>query len=93
MKNKVVLYTQKVAHEQQIQNEDGEILLSYAKLRGRICEKFGTQTKFAEAMGMNLVALSRRLNGVIGWTQSEIVLAVKLLDIPVEEIWEYFFTD
>ena len=40
---------------------------------------------------MNLVALSRRLNGVIGWTQSEIVLAVKLLDIPVGEIWEYFF--
>ena len=67
--------------------------MSYAKLRGRICEQFGTQTKSAEAMGMHLVALSRRLNGVIGWTQSEIVLAVKLLDIPVEEIWEYFFTD
>lgn len=67
--------------------------MSYSKLRGRICEKFGTQTKFAEAMGMNLVALSRRLSGEIDWKKDEIALAVKLLDIPVDQIWEYFFAE
>lgn len=42
---------------------------------------------------MNLVALSRRLSGEIDWKKDEIALAVKLLDIPVDQIWEYFFAE
>ena len=32
--------------------------MSYAKLRGKIKEVFGTQAKFAKAMGMSTVTLS-----------------------------------
>lgn len=65
--------------------------MSYAKLRGRIREKFGTQEAFADAIGMNTVSLSQRLNGKLEWKTSEIVKACKALDIPLSENVDYFF--
>ena len=67
------------------------IKLSYAKLRGRIREKFMTQEAFAEAMGMNTVSLSQRLNGKLEWKSSEIAKACEVLEIPLSENAEYFF--
>lgn len=66
--------------------------MSYAKLRGKIKEVFGTQDAFAAAIGMNTVSLSQRLNGKLDWKISEIVLACKVLGIPLEENAAYFFT-
>lgn len=65
--------------------------MSYAKLRGRIKEKFGTQKAFAEAMGMSTVSLSKRLSGKLDWKTPEIVRACELLEIPLEENALYFF--
>lgn len=65
---------------------------SYAKLRGRIKEKFGTQAMFAAAMEMDSSTLSLKLNGRNDWTCSEIERACNRLDIPFAEAHAYFFT-
>lgn len=65
----------------------------YSKLRGKIREVFGTQSKFASAMGLSNVSLSAKLNNNIAFTQSEINRACKLLSIPIEFIPIYFFTE
>ena len=65
--------------------------MSYAKLRGKIREVFGTQEAFAAAMGMNTVSLSRRLNGKLEWKISEIAKACEVLGIPLADNAEYFF--
>lgn len=65
---------------------------NYAKLRGKIKEKFGSQDNFAEAMGMDRSTLSLKLNGKSDWTRTEIEKACALLDIPLSEAYAYFFT-
>lgn len=64
----------------------------YAKLRGRIKEKYGTQANFADAMGMDKSTLSLKLNGKSDWTSPEIEKACVLLEIPFAEAHAYFFT-
>lgn len=64
----------------------------FSKLKGKIKELFGTQEAFANAMGISPPTMSYKLNGVTEWTQDEIVKAIKLLNIPPEEIHVYFFT-
>lgn len=65
--------------------------MSYAKLRGKIKEVYGTQENFADAIGMSTVSLSQRLNGRIEWKTSEIAQACSVLGIPLECNAEYFF--
>lgn len=65
--------------------------MSYAKLRGKIREVFGTQEAFALAMGMNAATISGKLNGKSDWTRQEIGLACTLLHIPMDEMHIYFF--
>lgn len=63
----------------------------YAKLKGRIKEKYETQEKFARAIGLTPTTFSFKINGKAKWTQDEIVKAVELLEISQDEIVEYFF--
>lgn len=65
---------------------------SYAKLRGRIKEKFGSQDNFASAMEMDRSTLSQKLNGKSDWTRQEIEKSCGLLHIPFVDVYEYFFT-
>lgn len=65
---------------------------NYDKLKGRIVEIFGTQYKFAEAMGWSERTLSLKLNGTRSWKQTDICKAVKILRLCVEDIPSYFFT-
>lgn len=64
----------------------------YGKLRGRIKEKCGTQSAFAEIIGLSDVSVSNKLNNNVDWGQEEIESAVYALDIPPTEIHLYFFT-
>lgn len=66
--------------------------MSYAKLRGKIKEVFGTQGAFAVAVGMSQVSVSHRLNGKLEWKASEIANACQALGIPISESTDYFFT-
>ena len=64
----------------------------YKKLCGRITEVFGTQAKFAEAMGTSERTVSQKLNSKIDWKQGEIRKACSLLDISISDSPSYFFT-
>lgn len=65
--------------------------MSYAKLRGRIVEKFGTQSAFAEAMKWREALLSAKLNNKSEWAFPEVMDACKLLDISPSDAHLYFF--
>ena len=82
-------YVVVVEKPQQLKERSTE--MSYAKLRGRIREKFGTQEAFANEMGMNPASLSSKLNGKTEWTRQEIEKACVLLEIPLTEAHLYFF--
>lgn len=63
----------------------------YSKLRGKIKEVFGTEEKFAKALGIGRVSLSQRLNNSLEFTQMEMFDACDLLGVPREDISDYFF--
>ena len=69
------------------------MLFDYSKLSGKIKEVYGTQERFAEALGMGRVSLSQRLNNKIEFSQEEILRAAELLSIRRKEITEYFFCE
>lgn len=63
----------------------------YSKLRGRIVEKFGSNSKFATAMGWSERTTSLKINSKVTWTQNDIMKAVALLGLSDSDIQEYFF--
>lgn len=65
--------------------------MSFAKLRGRIVEKFGSQSAFAAAMGWREALLSAKLNNKSAWSFPEVMKACELLEIPLNEAHLYFF--
>lgn len=65
---------------------------NYSKLRGKIVEKYSTQSQFAQAIGMSEHSLSKKISGKIPFKQTEISKACDLLDIASYEIASYFFT-
>ena len=66
--------------------------MSYAALRGKIVEVFGTNAAFADAIGMDGSTLSAKLNNKSPWKREEIEKACGLLDIPLENVFVYFFS-
>lgn len=67
------------------------MLYNYNKLRGRIVEKYGTQDKFAEAVGMTRQGVSMKMRGKTSFSQVDIQKWCDLLDIKTDQIAEYFF--
>ncbi|MBQ3264695.1 MAG: DUF739 family protein [Ruminococcus sp.] len=64
---------------------------NYSKLRGRIREKCGSDSNFAKKLGCNHGTLSYKLNNISEFSQSEILKAIRILDIKESEISDYFF--
>lgn len=65
---------------------------NYSKLNGKIKEVMGTQSKFAEKMGLSDKSVSMKLNSERGFTTNQIFLAIELLGIGKDEVYDYFFT-
>ena len=65
---------------------------SYDKLRGKIREVFGTQDKFAKALGISKGTLSLKLNNISEFTQHEMFQAMSLLNESPSCVDQYFFT-
>lgn len=63
----------------------------YNKLRGRIVEIFGSQSKFAEAVGQSEQIITAKLAGRSSFTQDNIIAWCKALDIDQNDIGSYFF--
>lgn len=66
-------------------------MYDYSKLRGRIVEKYGTLSAFAEALGTSLVVVSNKMNNKAGFTRADIEKWSGLLDISGMEYDAYFF--
>ena len=63
----------------------------YLKLRAKIKEKYGTEGRFAEELGISQVSVSRKFNDKAQFSSEDIKLWCRLLDIPIEESGNYFF--
>ena len=63
----------------------------YSRLKGRIIEKYGCNAKFATDMEWSERTLSLKLNNKVAWKQPEIVKAIELLSLNVNDITSYFF--
>ena len=64
----------------------------YSRLIGRIKDRCKTQEEFAKRIKMGRVSINKRLNNKLDFDASEIQAACEVLDIPKEEIPDYFFT-
>ena len=63
----------------------------YAALRGRIVEKYGTQQDFCEALGVSQTSVSKKMSGKAGFSQKDIKLWCKLLDINLGDVGRFFY--
>lgn len=66
-------------------------MYDYTDLMRLITFKYGTQERFAEALGMGRTTLNLKLNNKVNFTQREISKAVGLLSIRKADIPRYFF--
>ncbi len=64
---------------------------NYCKIRGKIIEKYGSIENFSKEFGQTATTVGKKLSGKSVWTQSDIMKAQMLLDIPIDKITEYFF--
>ena len=64
----------------------------YAKLRGRIREKYEKESAFAQALGVSTKTLSDWLNNQKYWRHEDMSVAIDLLGIQDTEVGAYFFT-
>lgn len=64
---------------------------NYRKLKGRIVEICGTQSEFANRMKTSERTISLKLSGKIPWKQYEILKALEVLELSVDDVQEYFF--
>ena len=60
-------------------------------LRGRIIQKYGSQGKFARALGNTEQTVTAKLNGRSQFSQDDIIKWCNALDIEGPSIGEYFF--
>ena len=67
------------------------VKFDYSKLRGRIREYYGTESKFADEMGISTVSLGAKLNNKVFFKNSEIFKACDLLKIDLKNAGDYFF--
>lgn len=64
---------------------------NYSKLLGRMKERGITQEQLAKEIGVSKATLNAKLNNKFKFTTAEIDAICKVLDIPNNEIGEYFF--
>lgn len=69
------------------------MIFDFDKLRGRIKEKLKYEAVFAEKLDISQASLSSKFNNKSDFTSTEISKACEkdVLDIPENEIGEYFF--
>lgn len=65
---------------------------NYNKLKGRIKEILGTQSKLAEKIKLDDTTISNKLCNNTYFNQKEIITISSILNIDYKEIPEYFFT-
>lgn len=64
----------------------------FSKLRGRIVEKYGSCSAFADKLGISPQQLTPKLTGKTGITREDVVEWSEALGISIDKIGVYFFT-
>jgi hypothetical protein len=64
----------------------------YSKLLERIHQKFGTVTRFSNAVDCKLSTMSMRLHNHAEWSQKDICKAIELLRISSRDVGAFFYT-
>lgn len=67
------------------------MVYDYSKLQGKIKEKFSNQENFARAIGISRTSLNLKLNGKSMFSHEEMAKSIDVLNIPKEDLPEYFF--
>lgn len=70
---------------------DEKITFNYSKLKGRIIEMYGTQTDFIDNISISEVTFIKKIKKGY-FTQQEIEEIMLKLDVPLTEVYAYFFT-
>ena len=73
--------------------EEKRVAFDYRKLKGRIVEKYGSQSKFVKEYGISENSFSMKMNNKTRFSSDDIVKMSEMLDIPKEKVGEYFFTE
>ncbi len=66
---------------------------NHSKLRGKIKEKFGSESKLAKKIGLSPTSLSYRLNNGVEFSSTEMYQIITVLGLESFEIKEYFFEE
>ena len=69
------------------------VILNHDKLKGRIKEVLGTQSRLAEELDLDETTISNKLNSNTFFTQKEILKICSILNIAKDKIPEYFFRE
>jgi len=69
-----------------------EVRYNFQRLKGRIKEYYGNQTKFAKELGITKQALSRKLTSKTRFSFEELEFMIDTLHIKPSEIQDIFFT-
>ena len=65
----------------------------YSKLKGKIVEVLENQSNYAKALELSETSVTNKLNNNVYFTQREIYLSLKVLNIATDDIGTYFFTE
>lgn len=68
-------------------------MIDYSKLRGRIKEMNYSEKEFANMIGMSASTFCGKIKGITFFNTDEIKKSIKLLNIPKEDIFIYFFKE
>ncbi len=63
----------------------------YSKLRSRVKELLKSESNYATSLGLSEASVSAKLNGRTPFSIEEIEKSVELLEIPEQQIYQYFF--
>lgn len=68
-------------------------MVKWNKLKGRMFERGITQTDIVKAIGRGVNYVCTRINGHKPWTIDEMEIIGELLEIPRDELIDYFFCE
>ena len=64
----------------------------FSKLKGRIVEKYGSQSQFVKEYGVSENTFSMKMNNKVRFSSDDIIKLSAMLEISKEDVGEYFFT-
>ena len=70
-----------------------KMAFDFSKLKGRIVEKYGSQTAFVKEFGISENSFSLKMNNKVRFSADDIMKIAEMLEIAKDEVGVYFFTE